>query len=400
MKILMLNHNVAERGGTYYRAFHAGRYLVRRGHQVTLLTVSARRRFRFDRVMREGVEVMESPDLFWGTGRTGWDVWDAVRRSLWARNRGWDVVHAWDCRPAVIIPALSLHRQTSGRPHLIIDWCDWWGRGGTQAERPDSMLKRAYAPIETFFEEHFRARADATTVASEALRQRVIGLGVHPDTVMLLPGGCDTEAIRPQDRHAPRASLGIRDAFVVGYMGAMPASEVALVAETLQAVRRQIPSVTFLAIGVSIAGSRVPFRELIGADAASFTVETGRVPFEQVGRYLAACDVLMLAMRDNIANAARWPSKINDYLAAGRPIVATRVGEVGRLFDERIGAIVAPEAQQIAKAIVELLRDPDRAAEAGRYARSVAEDDLNWSRLAMRLERHYANSATTEGDMS
>ncbi len=261
------------------------------------------------------------------------------------------------------------------------------------------MLKRAYAPIETFFEEHFRARADATTVASEALRQRVIGLGVQPDTVMLLPGGCDTEAIRPQDRHAARESLGIRDAFVVGYMGAMPASEVSLVAETLRAVRRQVRSMTFLAIGVSIAGSSVPFRDMIGPDVAAFTVETGRVAFEQVGHYLAACDVLMLAMRDNVSNAARWPSKINDYLAAGRAIVATRVGEVGRLFDERIGAIVQPEAQQIAKAIIDLLLDPDRSAEAGRYARSVAEKDLNWSRLAMRLERHYTGSATTEGDM-
>ena len=123
LRILFLNHNIVRRGGTFYRAYHAARYLVRRGHTVTLLTISAERRWGFRREVSEGVEIIETPDLLWGVGRSGWDLWDAISRVMFLRGRQWDVVHAWDCRPAVILPALYARgqsREVSGK--LFIDW--------------------------------------------------------------------------------------------------------------------------------------------------------------------------------------------------------------------------------------------------------------------------------------
>src|SRR5258708_4193778 len=75
MRILSLNHNVVRRGGTFFRAYHAARHLVRRGHTVTLLTISAERRWGFRREVSEGVEIIETPDALWGVGRSGWDLW-------------------------------------------------------------------------------------------------------------------------------------------------------------------------------------------------------------------------------------------------------------------------------------------------------------------------------------
>lgn len=86
-----------------------------------------------------------------------------------------------------------------------------------------------------------------------------------------------------------------------------------------------------------------------------------------------------------IASRGRWPSKINDYLAAGRPIVAGAVGDVRRLFElYRVGCAVADTPEALAEAADALLGDP-----ALRELMGQAETELAWSILAERLERHY-----------
>jgi hypothetical protein len=81
MRILMINHNVAWSGGTFFRAYHFARQMVSRGHQVTLLSISPKSRFAMRRSAHDGVDLVETPDWLWGRGRTGWDLWDALRRT-------------------------------------------------------------------------------------------------------------------------------------------------------------------------------------------------------------------------------------------------------------------------------------------------------------------------------
>jgi glycosyltransferase involved in cell wall biosynthesis len=390
MRILFLNHNIVRRGGTFYRAYHAARYLVRRGHTVTLLTISAGRRWGFRRDVSDGVEIIETPDLLWGVGRSGWDFWDALNRVMFLRGRPWDIVHAWDCRPAVILPALYARGQSRRvKGKLFIDWADWWGRGGTQAERPGKLGKFFYAPVETFFEEAFRTAADGTTVASAALGERARGLGVPAETVMMLPGGSDTVAIYPRDRDAVRAESGMRDRWTVGCMGALTTTDATLLTEALELVRQEIPRLQLLAVGVSIAGSRLPFRKIAHL-ADDDLVDTGRVAFDRIGGYLAACDVLVLPLWDNLSNRARWPSRLNDYLAAGRPIVATRVGEVQALNERHgFGVVTDPTAQGVAEGLLEMYRDSAAASDHGRRARQLAEGELAWGQVVKRLEAFY-----------
>jgi glycosyltransferase involved in cell wall biosynthesis len=391
MRILYLNHNVVRKGGTFYRAFHTARYLARRGHDVTLLSIAAEQRtgFRYER--EAGVTVIHTPDLLWGVGRTGWDPWDTLCRIGVLHPHQWDIVHAWDCRPVVILPALYARQRSRGVDgKLVIDWCDWWGRGGTQAERPGGLSKSLYAPVETFFEEAFRTQADATTVASRALRERALGLGVPAEPLLIMPGGSDTETIRPLDSARARASLNLpADAFIVGYMGALPRGEVDLLIEVLHRARYEIPQLSFLAIGVGVAGSSLSLREAVAERWADWMLETGRVPFGDVGTYLAACDALMLPMRDNVSNRARWPSKLNDYLAAGRPVVATLVGEVAALAHYRFGVFGDATSEALAGGIVRLASAPELAADYGANARALAEGALNWDTIVGQLEGLY-----------
>jgi len=392
MKLLFLNHNVAHCGGTFYRAYHVARYMVQRGHLATLLTISTNRRWGFIYEKSEGVQIIQTPDLLWGLGRSGWDPWDTFNRLVYLRGKEWDIIHAWDCRPVVILPALYARQQSrKTRGKLIIDWCDWWGRGGVQAERANKFAKLFYAPIETYFEEAFRTQADGTTVIGRALRERALGLGVPEEPSMILLQGCDPDFIRPIQKQVARAQLGIPlDDFVVGYRGTITVKEVDLLMQTLVIAKSQIPRLRFFAGNVVVTSSAISFRQSADQCWGEWITETGRVPVDQLSLHLAVCDVFILPMIINsVLNNAKWPSKINDFLAAGRPIVATQVGEVAALFKEDIGIATDDDPRSLANALVQIAQNPVQAEYFGRQARALAEGKLNWMGIVEELEAFY-----------
>jgi glycosyltransferase involved in cell wall biosynthesis len=392
MRILYLNHNVAWHSGTFFRAYQAARHLAARGHALTLITISPRRRFGFARETRAGVQVIHSPDLFWGRGRTGWDPWDTLNRIAYLRGRRWDIIHAWDSRPAVILPALYARRQSreaGGR--LLIDWCDWWGRGGTQAERQDGWGKRLYTPIETYFEEAYRTRADGSTVISRALQERAISLGVPPASLWLLPNGCETDAPALPGRDEARRRLGVPDEvpLVIG-VGALIRSDADLLFETLRLLEQQRADIRFALVGRHGASIPPDILRLPG-----FT-EAGYVPESALRDYMAASDALLVPLADTLANRARWPSKVNPFLGAGRAVVITAVGDLPVLLADHSAALVAePSAICLAEQVLRLWREPELRAAVEARARQLAGSQLAWPQLAAQLEGIYSSVRRT-----
>ena len=385
MKILMLNHNPKWRG-TFFRAFHFSRCLARRGHRVTLVTISPRNLLRFRSQQLDGVEILESPDLLAGKGRTGWDPYDTLRRTLRLRKPGdFDLVHGFDCRPAVIFPALALRRRT-GVPFLS-DWADWWGRGGIVEER-SRLMRWTLGPVETFFEEHFRPAADGITVTSRALQDRAVALGIDRRRVRYLPSGSDVETIRPLPKAEMRRELGLPEhGKILVYIGFIN-YDIDCLVRAFPLVQERFPDVLLLMVGQRHPVTRRLCRE---HRISRGLIETGVVPFQELPRYLACGDVLLLPFTDKICNIGRGPIKLGDYMAAGRPIVTMPVGDLRRVFeeDEPIGLLAGDEPESFARAVCELLSDPERAEEYGRNARRLAERKYSWEILTAGLEEYY-----------
>lgn len=384
-RILLLNDNI--RGvGSFYRCWHLARELVRLGHEVCLVTVSPDRRLIPRREVIDGVKLVESPnllDLVYGLG-PGYGVVGIPYRVAALAKDGFDVVHTFESRPNVVVPATVL-RAMEGVP-LIVDWADWYGftRDGS------GLHERRRWPVpwwENALEEFAHRRADWVTTISSGLRDRAIALGISADRIRWIPSGAPDETIRSLDIVACRRELGIPiETFLVGFVGSQ-VGDLEMVFPGLRTLRRNHPQVMLGVIGPSTPDLRASgLRDAI--------VPFGPVPFQRLPIYLGACNAFILPLRGTVFNRTRWPNKLGDYLAAGRPVLCSDVGDVARIVQEEGCGIVWKDLADLVHGVESLIDDSATANFMGGESRRVAEGRLSWRAITQEFLRVYQDAAS------
>jgi glycosyltransferase involved in cell wall biosynthesis len=392
VKILFLNHNIRFRG-TWFRCFHLARHLVRLRHEVSIITLSPSRRRHGEWSEAEGVRVFESPRwLPAGKHDGGWAPLDIVSRVWPTLNSSWDIIHAFGHRPNVSVPWYAA--KWKGKSHCAADWCDWWTRGGIITPR---RRFRFLDRCEAMLEERSKRAAGIVTVISETLRERARSIGIPEERIVLLPSGSDVEGIRDEYRIQCREDLGLTpDLDYVEFVG-YAVWDLQMLFEAFALVRRQHPRARLLLVGRD--KDRIIPRLREGYPLGATLIEVGEIPPERLSRVLGAADVHALPLEDTLANRARWPNKLGDYLASGRPVAVQEVGEAGDFVKRHeVGEVVAPTAEGLAEGILALLRDRERAREMGSRARRVAERELSWGKFAQILDAAYRELANTADD--
>ena len=154
----------------------------------------------------------------------------------------------------------------------------------------------------------------------------------------------------------------------------------------IPAVRAQVPGVTFVLVGADRANGLVAHENAGGLVTAGALRIVDRQPREAMAAYLAMADVLVSPR----AYGGNLPLKVFDYLAAGRPIVATDIPTHRTVLAEDRAVLVAPRTEALAEGILSVLGDPERARCLGVAARRYAQTHLGWSRFVDSVETLYA----------
>lgn len=394
MHILVLNFTF--RGyGDYWRALQFARQLHARGHRVTLMCAARDKRYRARRMARDGFVMFETPH--WAPGvhpQEGWGPLDLIFRCARVLAERVDLVFSFSHKPTTTVPA-RLARLRWGCP-WVSDWCDLWGGPeglfrrfvlSQQAFRSLPPAVRAWRRFlfrrEERMEQRVRRTADLITVICSDLARRARDLGIAPERVLLLPSGAPVDAISPADKIAARRLLGLSDsAFTLGYMANYHHDEDLLLAAFARLLQR-VPDAVLLVMGPPFDH---PQRLLTETQIALSICHLGRVEFEHISPRLAAADALVMPLSDTQFNRGRWPNKIGDYLAAGRPVVTTAVGDAPGLVQEHdLGWIGPPTAEGLAEAMGRAWEERARWDEIGRRGRRVAETVLSYAALTDRL---------------
>lgn len=367
--------------GTYWRAFHFARILAARQHTVTLLSTSKDARLKFTYQEIDGVHLLETPDAFMGSLRSGYDPWNVIKRLSWLEERQFDIVHAFESRPVVIYPALQVRNRGAA---LVMDWADWFGRGGSVEERENPVFRSTLRFVETYYEEHYRKQALGTTVINHFLKNRAINLGVKPETILLLRNGSDTRSA-VIERVEARKLVGIQNVGpLIGFVGGTYSSDARLMAQAFNLVLKKYPSARLVLIGYF----NREIKSLLSNPASA--LRTGPLSTQQVHLYLSSCDFCWLPLSDTGANLGRWPFKLNDYMTAGRATISTNVGDLKEVVPAyQLGVVTESDPTSFASGTLQLLDSPELANSLGITARKAAEEHFEWKIISQDLEDFY-----------
>ena len=386
--------------GSWFRALEIGRRMIRHGHRVTLMATSSQKLYRPEvRVEPDGLEIMECGNwTLFNDHQEGWGLFDIASRLNRIPDLRPNLVYGFSHKPCCLLPAL-LARLLGAR--LVLDWSDWWGGpeglykssvlssfGFLSLALPVRLARRFVFELEGIWEARCLEVADRVTLISDEFY-------THPQVpsdlyskALTLYSGSDLNRIvrmeQAQARHALSEELhGIpSDAVILGYLANYNPDE-ALMLNAFAQICDQRDDVWLLAVGAGFDHTSPEIQERIKHRVR----HVGFQPFERVGLFLGASDLLLLPLDNRKLNRARYPHKLSDYVAAGRPIVACDVGMAGQLIHTyNIGFLSSPNSEEFASAINTAL-SMDRVAldSLGAHVRRMAEEHWDWDVLCDRL---------------
>ena len=162
-------------------------------------------------------------------------------------------------------------------------------------------------------------------------------------------------------------------------------------------VWRHHPDARLIVLGTELAELAVlaRFEGLDGIVGDGRIVAKGYVTRSELLAQYRQAAALLVPLHDDIVSRARFPSKIGEYLASGRPVVTTQIGEIGRFLRDGETAFVAetPDVEEFAAKMVDALDDPASAARIGAAGRRVAEKHFQYDLHAERLHAFFKGIA-------
>ena len=364
MRILQLMSGRGWSSDAYW-AVRMSLELERRGHEVTLGCRRGTDARVIDRARDEGVKRLETFD-FAGGVRPRANVAD-IRRLVAALSHT-DVVHVHRGKEHLL--AVAANRMSPMRRPVVRT------RHIVQAVRPHAGNAWLYR------------RTGLVVTVTGAIRGQYLASGlVDPERVVALPGGADIDVYRPRPadesvrRRLGAGSIQTLVGMIAGFR-VMKGHGVVVDALARLASRGVQPRVAFIGYGPTEPAVRdAVWRAGLGTQI-TFPGFVTDLPAA-----MASFDVALYVPLESDGMSR----VLFEYLAAGRALIAARVGVVSEILTDGEHALLVPagDAEALAAAVSRLLADGPLRRRLGEAGRRLVEERYSGARVAEALERHY-----------
>jgi glycosyltransferase involved in cell wall biosynthesis len=228
------------------------------------------------------------------------------------------------------------------------------------------------------------ARATALAPVSRQLAAYLRARGACPERLHVIGNAVDQSLFHPRVRPAPLPDIP-PESFVVGFTGSLKRWHgIDILLRGFRDFRLNFPRAHLLVVG---DGPKRTWAQgfTAGAEMEEAVSFTGWTPHHQLPGLLARMDVTTAPYPADDAHYFS-PLKLYEYLATGRPVIASRIGQTADLLEGSEAALLVPpgDTAALADALLRVAKDPARAARMGRAAaREGARHD--WRENARRV---------------
>lgn len=230
---------------------------------------------------------------------------------------------------------------------------------------------------------------DRLVVLTEGLRSLLHERYEVPlERIAILPSGTDVQLFVPRDAVAARLELGLLSSLpYVGFVGSFYRYQgLDVLLNSMVVVKKVYPTAQLILVGDGEA------TEELKQQAAQLGLQdsitwTGRIPYWEVPAWISAMSVCVAPFHGDRGETS--PVKLFDYLACGRPVVASAIPSVVSIFTADSGVQFVPpdEARPLADAIVALLNDSAQCVVMGAQGCRFVESTFSWTAIVGQFRR-------------
>lgn len=195
-------------------------------------------------------------------------------------------------------------------------------------------LTRLMEKIEQYNLKH----AHKIIVVSQELKNQLLAVGVDAQKIIVNFNGVDLKRFDPdrltKERSIIREQYAIEQKFVIGFASTFgPWHGIELLAQVIPSVIKRNSKVHFMLFGDGQL--KEPLQIVLKSAGVSDSVTfTGMLNAHDMPKYLAACDAFICPTQPNKDGTPFFgsPTKLFEYMAMGKPIIASDIGQVSQLL--------------------------------------------------------------------
>lgn len=214
--------------------------------------------------------------------------------------------------------------------------------------------------------------ADSVITVNRACAKLFSSRGCPTGKISVIMNSPDEEIFRPKPGSAQSPSNGSRP-FVVMYHGALvERNGLGLAVEAFAKLRFSVPSAE-----LRIYGTQNSFLEKVMQSARSQGLEDcvrylGPKPLEQIVEAIGQCDVGVIPNQRSIFTELNTPTRIFEYLALGKPVIAPKAPGITDYFDEEsLIYFDLGNAEDLAEKLEYTFRNPEKVRETARRGQDI-----------------------------
>jgi glycosyltransferase involved in cell wall biosynthesis len=223
--------------------------------------------------------------------------------------------------------------------------------------------------------------ADLALTVNTACQRLFVSRGCPTDKMHVVMNSPDEEIFRFQAARPEGAATRPGEPFVIMYHGSLvERNGLDLAVDALARVRATIPDAR-----LKIYGSATPFLERVlesvRAQGLATAVEyLGPRRLEDIVRAIQDCDVGIIPNQRSLFTELNTPTRIFEYLAIGKPVIAPRAPGILDYFDEdSLIYFELGDSADLARRLEHVIAHPREAAETARRGQAVYRDHT-WQR--------------------
>lgn len=396
--IYLCQHFPPETGAPQIRVYEVSKELIKRGHQVEVLTAFPHH--------PKGVIPKEYRGMFYM-----YEEWDGIpvhrswiypspKGSFWKRLVSYfsftfsAFYSIFKSKPTDVIICNSppLFLGITGyigakikRAKFVFNIADIWPESAVEL----GILKnKLFIRMAEYLENFLYKKSWKIATATEGIKEYIIRKGKEPSDVFLLPNGVNTDEFIPKPKDLELLKqLGIEGKKVFMYAGTMGyAQGLDAVLKAAEILKTEESDVHFLFVGDGQEREKLEkMKDELNLNNVTFF---GQVPVSEMPRMFSIADFSIVSLRDiNLFKGAR-PSKIFPAISSGTPVLYCGSGESASILEEyQCGKIAPPEDPQgIAQAVKELSRISDKEyQQMAINGRQLALEQYSWKRIVTDL---------------